>query len=53
MVRDQNQTRELEGLLGDFSERDKKVAEELKEKFEAVTRLEAEVAELKKNEALT
>ncbi|GFZ19791.1 hypothetical protein Acr_28g0004960 [Actinidia rufa] len=49
---DQNQTLELEGLLGEFSEQEQKATKELKEKIEAVARLEAEVAELKKNEAL-
>ncbi|GFY95327.1 hypothetical protein Acr_10g0007120 [Actinidia rufa] len=42
----------LEGLMADLGEREKKAAEELKEKFDAVVRLEEEVAELKKNEVL-
>ena len=45
MIQAQNRTIELEGLLDDFSE-------ELKEKSKAMARLEAEVAELKKKEAL-
>ena len=52
MVWAQNRTIELEGLLVDFSERDRKVVEELKEKSKTVVRLEAEVAELKKRETL-
>ena len=52
MAQAQNWTIELEGLLVDFSERDRKAAEELKEKFETMVRLETKVAELKNKEAL-
>ncbi|GFS33127.1 hypothetical protein Acr_00g0026490 [Actinidia rufa] len=45
--------RKLEGLLTEFGEQEQKATKKLKEKIEAVARLEAEVAELKKNEALT
>ena len=51
-IRAQNWTIELEGLLADFSEWDQKALKELKEKSKTVERLEAEVAELKKREAL-
>ncbi|PSS12159.1 Chromosome partition protein like [Actinidia chinensis var. chinensis] len=50
MVRAQNRTIKLEGLLFEFSEWEKKAFEELKEKTEVVARLEAEVAKLKKTE---
>ena len=52
IVRAQNRAIELEGLLDEFSEKEQKAIEELKEKLEAVTRLETEVFELKRNEAL-
>ena len=42
----------MEKLLADFNEWEQKVVEDLKEKYEAMTRLEAKVAELKRNEAL-
>ncbi|GFS41990.1 hypothetical protein Acr_00g0077500 [Actinidia rufa] len=53
MAQAQNRTIELEGLLAEFGEREQKATEEFKEKTEAVARLEAEVVELKKNEALS
>ena len=37
--------------MDDFSEREQKAIEDLKEKSEAVARLEAKVVELKRNEA--
>ena len=48
MVRDQNRTIKLEGLLAEFGERDQKAIDELKEKIEVEERLEAEVVEMKK-----
>ena len=52
IVRAQNRAIELEGLLDEFSEKEQKAIEELKEKSEAVMRLEAKVVGMKKNEAL-
>ena len=52
MVRAQNRTTELEKLLANFSEREQKVVEDLKENYNVVARLETKVAELKKREAL-
>ena len=48
MVRAQNHTIELEGLLTKFNEQEQKATEELKEKIEVVARLKAEVDKLKK-----
>ncbi|GFZ14659.1 hypothetical protein Acr_24g0008490 [Actinidia rufa] len=53
MVQAQNQTIELKGLLAEFGEQEQKATEEHKENTVVVARLEAEVVELKKNEALT
>ena len=39
--------------MDDLSEWDRRIVEEFKEKSEAMERLEAEVAGMKKNEALT
>ena len=52
MVRTQNWTRKLEGLLAKFGEQKKKTNAELNKKNENVAKLEAEMAELRKNEAL-
>ena len=43
----------MERLLAKFSKREKKVVEELKAKINVVARFKEEVAELKKNKALT
>ena len=52
MVRAQNRTIELDGLLAEFGEQEKKTNAELNKKNEDVARLEAEVTELRKKEAL-
>ena len=52
MVWAQNQTIKLEGFLAEFGEQEKKTNVELNRKNEDVVRLEAEVAQLRKNEAL-
>ena len=52
MVRAQNRTIELDGLLAEFGEQEKKTNAELNKKNGDVVRLKAEVAELRKNEAL-
>ncbi|GFS42058.1 hypothetical protein Acr_00g0077850 [Actinidia rufa] len=44
--------RKLEGLLAQFSDGEKKADEDIKETINVVARLEGEVAELKKNQAL-
>ena len=51
MVQAQKWTIELEGLLAEFGEQEKKTNAELSKKNEDAVRLEAEVAELRKNEA--
>ena len=53
MVRAQSRTTEMEKLLAEFSEQEQKAIEDLKEKSKAMARLEVEMAELKKNEALS
>ena len=52
MVQTQSRTTELEKLLDDVSERQQKTVDDFKKKSEVVVRLETEVAELKRNEAL-
>ena len=52
MVQAQKWTIELEGLLAEFGEQEKKTNAELSKKNEDAVRLEAEVAELRKNETL-
>ncbi|GFS33578.1 hypothetical protein Acr_00g0029410 [Actinidia rufa] len=52
MVRAQNWTIELEWLSAKIVEKEKKVGEELQSKYDALARIEEEVAELKKNKAL-
>ncbi|GFY95628.1 hypothetical protein Acr_10g0010130 [Actinidia rufa] len=53
MVRAQNQTIELEGIVAEFVEWEKKANDKLKAKSDALARLEEEeVAELKKNKVL-
>ena len=52
MVRVLIQTTELEKLLTDFNEQEQKAIEDLKEKSKSMMRLEAKLAELKRNKAL-
>ena len=52
MVQSQKWTSELEGILVNFNERDRRTAKELKEKSEAMASWAVEVAGMKKNEAL-
>ncbi|GFZ01053.1 hypothetical protein Acr_14g0006880 [Actinidia rufa] len=52
MVQAQNRTIDLERIMAEFAVQEKKASDELKAKSDALARLEEEVAELKKNEAL-